>query len=228
MCSRDEQRAVPRGERPVVRIRRRTKRGVCARVSSFPELEAAGCRVMRSLYPCGAGCAQRSPDNHRTAATVIASAERIPYVAEDDSNFLSGGLSTLPPSCRHALVDEAPHVLRAKSPRVRQAAVAVGRIFFLVCLQGRIGRAVSQSRRGPSVPPDRGQVTRTCPWRPVCSRGICCSSSHCLSCFPGWPKRLKAPQEATTSRGRTAVRNSGKKELSEPWCGASRTSACTS
>ena len=51
MCSRDEQRAVPRGERPVVRIRRRTKRGVCARVSSFPELEAAGCRVMRSLYP---------------------------------------------------------------------------------------------------------------------------------------------------------------------------------
>lgn len=96
MCSRDEQRAVPRGERPVVRIRSRTKRGVCARVSSSPELEAAGCRLMRSLYPCGAGCAQRSPDNHRTAATVIASAERIPYVAEDDSNFLSGGLSTLP------------------------------------------------------------------------------------------------------------------------------------
>ena len=109
MCSRDEQRAVPRGERPVVRIRRRTKRGVCARVSSFPELEAAGCRVMRSLYPVVR--AQRSPDNHHTAATVIASAERIPYVAEDDSNFLSGGLSTLPPSCRHALVDEAPHVL---------------------------------------------------------------------------------------------------------------------
>ena len=115
-----------------------------------------------------------------------------------------------------------------KVARVWQAAVAVGRISFLVCLQGRTGRAVSQSRRGTSVPPDRGQVTRTCPWRPVCSRGICCSSSHCLSCFPGWPKRLKVPQEATTSRGRTAVRSSGKKELSEPWCGASRTSACTS
>ena len=155
--------------------------------------------------------------------------ERIPYVAEDDSNFLSGGLSTLPsPFAGHALVDEASHVLRARSPRVWQAAIAVRRIFFLVCLQGRTGRAVSQSRRGTSLSPDRGQVTRTCPWRPVCSRGICCSSSHCLSCFPGWPKRLKAPQEATTSRGRTAVRNSGKKELSEPWCGASRTSACTS
>ena len=161
MCSRDEQRAVPRGERPVVRIWCRTKRGVCARVSSFPELEAAGCRVMRSLYPVVR--AQRSPDNHHTAATVIASAERTPYVAEDDSNFLSGGLSTLPPSCRHALVDEAPHVLRAKSPRVRQAAVAVGRIFFLVYFQGRTGRAVSQSRRGTSLSPDRGQVTRTCP-----------------------------------------------------------------
>ena len=107
----------PDGEKAVVRIRRRTKRGVCARVSFFPELEAAGCRVMRSLYPCGAGCAQRSPDNHRTAATVIASAERTPYVAEDDSNFLSGGLSTLPsPFARHALVDEAPHVLRQSRP----------------------------------------------------------------------------------------------------------------
>lgn len=73
----------------------------------------------------GCRCAQRLPDNLCTAATVIASAERTQYVAEDGSNFLSGGLSTLPsPFAEHALVDEAPHGLRARSPRVWQAAVS--------------------------------------------------------------------------------------------------------
>lgn len=160
MCSRDEQRAVPRGERPVVRIWCRTKRGVCARVSSFPELEAAGCRVMRSLYPCGARIKVAGQPPHCCHCHRVSRAN---IVRCGGRQFLSGGLSTLPPSCRHAFVDEAPHVLRTRSSRVRQAAVAVGRIFFLVYFQGRTGRAVSQSRRGTSLSPDRGQVTRTCP-----------------------------------------------------------------
>lgn len=183
MCSRDEQRAVPRGERPVVRIRRRTKRGVCARVSSFPELEAAGCRVMRSLYPCGARTKVAGQPPHCCHCHRVSRANTVRCGGRQQF-FIR---RTLHPAAvlQACARRRGPTRPAGKVARVRQAAVAVGRISFFVCLQGRTGRAVSQSRRGTSVPPDRGQVTRTCPWRPVCSRGTCCSSSHCLSCFPG-------------------------------------------
>ena len=154
--------------------------------SSFPELEAAGCRVMRSLYPVVRAQSAGQPPHcchcHRVsrANTVRCGGRQQFFIRR-----------TLHPAAvlQACARRRGPTRPAGKVARVWQAAVAVGRISFLVCLQGRTGRAVSQSRRGTSVPPDRGQVTRTCPWRPVCSRGICCSSSHCLSCFPGWPKR---------------------------------------